>query len=185
MVANHDAHAEQACIIDLGEADDVHPVRKQEAGERLSLLALSRQYGARRQVCNGPRLLSYKLMDGAVELCFGDVAKGLCVKPSGPYAEARYGKAALGLDLVKKAESGTPTGFQVAGPDGVWHWAEAQIVPMKAPHRPQTVIVSSPDVPYPTAVRYGWADNPVCNLYNSAGLPMWPFRTDYFSICRQ
>lgn len=185
LTALHLKGVDQACIIDLGEADDVHPVRKQEAGERLSLLALSRQYGARRLVCNGPRLLSYKLMDGAVELCFGDVAKGLCVKPSGPYAEARYGKAALDLDLVKKAESGTPTGFQVAGPDGVWHWAEALIVPMKAPHRPQTVIVSSPDVPYPVAVRYGWADNPVCNLYNSAGLPMWPFRTDYFSICRQ
>jgi sialate O-acetylesterase len=178
LTALHLKGVEQACIIDLGEADDVHPVRKQEAGERLSLLALSRQYGARRLVCNGPRLLSYKLMDGAVELCFGDVAKGLCVKPSGSYAEARYGSAAMGLDLVKKAESGTPTGFQVAGPDGVWHWAEAQIVPMKAPHRPQTVIVSSPDVPYPTAVRYGWADNPVCNLFNTAGLPMWPFRTD-------
>ena len=169
---------EQACIIDLGEADDVHPVRKQEAGERLSLLALSRNYHMRKIVCNGPRLVSYKIKEGAVELCFSDVARGICVRPSEPYAEARYGKAAAEDERVKQAESGTPTGFQIAGPDGVWHWAEAQIVPMKAPHRPQTVIVSSPDVPFPVAVRYGWADNPVCNLYNSEGLPMWPFRTD-------
>ncbi len=185
LTALHMKGVEQACIIDLGEAEDVHPVRKQEAGERLALLALGNQYGVRRVVCNGPRLLSYKLVDGAVELCFGDVAMGLCTKPSGAYAEARYGSVAMDLDLVKQAENGTPTGFQIAGPDGVWHWAEARIVPLKAPNRPQSVIVSSPDVPYPVAVRYGWADNPVCNLYNSAGLPMWPFRTDYFSICRQ
>ena len=72
-----------------------------------------------------------------------------------------------------------PTGFQIAGPDGVWHWAVAQIVPLKKPFGPQYVIVSSQEVLNPVAVRYGWADNPVCNLYNSAGLPAWPFRTDF------
>ena len=40
------------------------------------------------------------------------------------------------------------------------------------------VIVSSPDVPHPVAVRYGWAENPVCNLFNAEGLPAYPFRTD-------
>ena len=35
-----------------------------------------------------------------------------------------------------------------------------------------------PKVKYPVAVRYTWEDNPVCNLYNSEGLPAWPFRTD-------
>jgi len=39
-------------------------------------------------------------------------------------------------------------------------------------------VVSSPEVLYPVAVRYGWSDNPVCNLYNGAGLPASPFRTD-------
>jgi sialate O-acetylesterase len=38
--------------------------------------------------------------------------------------------------------------------------------------------VSSPDVANPVAVRYGWGDNPLCNLYNGAGLPTSPFRTD-------
>ena len=183
LTALHMDGVEQACIIDLGEAEDVHPVRKQEAGERLALLALSRQYGARRLVCDGPRLISYKMKEGAVELCFSDVARGLCVRPSGPYAAARYGGAALEDERVKQAESGTATGFQIAGPDGVWHWAEARIVALKKPDaRTQTVIVSCPDVPFPVAVRYGWADNPVCNLYNSAGLPMWPFRTDSASF---
>ena len=40
------------------------------------------------------------------------------------------------------------------------------------------VIVRSDDVPDPVAVRYGWAMNPVCNLYNREGLPASPFRTD-------
>lgn len=178
LTALHMDRVGQACIIDLGEAEDVHPVRKQEAGERLALQALSKRYYQTKQVCDGPRLLSYEIRDGVVELRFGDVAMGLSARPSGPYAEARYGTAAMGIDRVQQAENGVPTGFEIAGPDGIWHWAEAQIIPLKAPNSPQTVIVSSPEVPTPVAVRYAWADNPVCNLYNSAGLPMWPFRTD-------
>ena len=41
-----------------------------------------------------------------------------------------------------------------------------------------TVVVSSDEVSEPAAVRYGWANNPVCNLYNKEGLPASPFRTD-------
>ena len=177
LTAQHMDDVGQACIIDLGEADDVHPVRKQEAGERLTRIAMKECYH-RGTVCNGPRLKSYEIGDGAVTLWFSDVALGISARPSGTYAGARYGAAALDQPLVRKAESGVPTGFQIAGPDGVWHWAEARIIPLKKPHGPQKVIVSSPDVPTPVAVRYGWADNPVCNLYNSEGLPMGPFRTD-------
>ncbi|MEI7782302.1 MAG: sialate O-acetylesterase, partial [Planctomycetota bacterium] len=43
----------------------------------------------------------------------------------------------------------------------------------------QSVVVTSPQVPHPVAVRYAWADNPEgCNLYNAAGLPASPFRSD-------
>ena len=77
----------------------------------------------------------------------------------------------MGFDIVRRAEAGELVGFQVAGPDKVWHWAMAEI-------DGDEVIVSSPEVPYPVAVRYGWAENPVCNLFNSEGLPAWPFRTD-------
>lgn len=63
------------------------------------------------------------------------------------------------------------TGFAIAGTDKKFVWAEAEI-------EGETVLVWSPKVPDPAAVRYGWADNPNCNLYNREGLPASPFRTD-------
>lgn len=62
-------------------------------------------------------------------------------------------------------------GFAIAGADRRFVWAEARI-------DGDTVVVSSPQVSDPVAVRYAWADNPICNLYNKAGLPASPFRTD-------
>lgn len=170
MASRNVDKAGMACIIDLGEADDVHPVRKQEVGDRLAALALCNDYG-RKTSCNGPRLQSYRIRKGSIHVSFSDVAGGLKVIPSGAFAEARYGKTALDLEMVRKAESGELCGFQIAGADRVWHWADARI-------DGAGVIVSSPDVPNPVAVRYAWASNPVCNLFNSEGLPAWPFRTD-------
>lgn len=62
-------------------------------------------------------------------------------------------------------------GFSIAGPDKKFHWADAVI-------EGDQVVVSAPEVLFPIAVRYAWADNPVCNLFNEAGLPASPFRTD-------
>jgi len=62
-------------------------------------------------------------------------------------------------------------GFAVAGADKAFVFADAKIVG-------QTVVVSSKEVADPVAVRYAWAANPDCNLYNDAGLPASPFRTD-------
>ena len=61
--------------------------------------------------------------------------------------------------------------FSVAGDDRKWHWAEARI-------EGDAVIVSSTSVPDPKAVRYAWQSNPLATLYNGAGLPATPFRTD-------
>ena len=61
--------------------------------------------------------------------------------------------------------------FSVAGADRVWHWAEARL-------DGDTVIVSSSAVPEPVAVRYAWQANPLATLYNGAGLPAAPFRSD-------
>jgi sialate O-acetylesterase len=69
------------------------------------------------------------------------------------------------------AKDGELKGFAIAGADQKWVVAKARIAG-------DTVIVSSPEVPAPTAVRYAWADNPDCNLTNGAGLPASPFRTD-------
>ena len=61
--------------------------------------------------------------------------------------------------------------FSIAGDDRKWHWADARI-------QGKTVIVSSPSVPHPTQVRYAWQSNPEATLFNGAGLPAGPFRTD-------
>ena len=69
------------------------------------------------------------------------------------------------------AKDGELRGFVIAGANKEWHWAKARIFGKQ-------VIVSSDEVKQPVAVRYAWADNPNCNLYNGAGLPTSPFRTD-------
>ena len=76
----------------------------------------------------------------------------------------------LGGGLVAK-DGPELAGFAIAGRDRQWVWANARI-------ERDTVVVSSPQISRPVAVRYAWADNPVCNLYNQAGLPAQPFRTD-------
>jgi sialate O-acetylesterase len=63
-------------------------------------------------------------------------------------------------------------GFAVAGEDGRFVWAEAKI-------DGEDILVSSPEITAPRSARYGWADNPDVNLYNKAGLPASPFRTDF------
>jgi sialate O-acetylesterase len=99
-----------------------------------------------------------------------------------PHESPRYksvtfenGKATLKFDFVYdglKSRGALPVGFAIAGEDKIFHWATAEII------NKDTIIVHSPQVAKPVAVRYGWADNPVVTLYNSAGLPMNPFRTD-------
>ena len=69
------------------------------------------------------------------------------------------------------AQGGELKGFTIAGADHIFYPAEAKIIGDK-------VIVSSPKITFPIAVRYGWANNPECTLYNKAGLPASPFRTD-------
>jgi sialate O-acetylesterase len=74
-------------------------------------------------------------------------------------------------DGLKTLDGGPLKGFAIAGEDHKFVWADARI-------ERDTVIVSSPKISKPVAVRYGWADNPIANLYNKAGLPASPFRTD-------
>ena len=69
-----------------------------------------------------------------------------------------------------------PIGFAICGEDKVWQWAKGKVVGK------DKVEISSDKVTAPVAVRYGWADNPVCNLYSETGLPVTPFRTDDFPM---
>jgi sialate O-acetylesterase len=72
---------------------------------------------------------------------------------------------------LKTSDGGPVKGFAIASEDRHFVWADAHI-------DGDTVVVSNPKISKPVAVRYGWADNPMANLYNKAGLPASPFRTD-------
>jgi sialate O-acetylesterase len=99
------------------------------------------------------------------------------VSASGPVFSAmqiKGGKAVLTFthaDGGLVAKGGPVKGFAITGADGKFVWANAQVVG-------DQVIVQSPGTPDPVAVRYGWADFPEGNLFNQAGLPAAPFRTD-------
>jgi sialate O-acetylesterase len=138
----------QAVIIDIGEAADIHPRNKLEVGRRLARWALARDYG-RDIVCQSPRYDSMEVKDGTAIVKFKDVGGRL-----------------------RTIDAAEVQGFAIAGEDRKWVWAKARIV------APDQVSVSSKEVSAPVAVRYAWADNPVCNLYNQVGLPVTPFRTD-------
>jgi sialate O-acetylesterase len=104
-------------------------------------------------------------------------AYGRKVVPSGPLYDSMAREGDAIRVRFRHAESGlttrggSPTGFAVAGQDRKWRWAEARV-------DGETIVVRSAEVPEPVAVRYGWADNPSCNLYNREDLPASPFRTD-------
>lgn len=136
-----------AVIIDIGEANDIHPKNKQDVGNRLALWALAKTYG-KKLVYSGPIYRSMEKKDNQIVLRFDHAGSGLVAKDGQPLK-----------------------GFSIAAADKKFVWAEARIAG-------DTVVVSSPAVPDPVAVRYAWADNPVCNLYNQEGLPANPFRTD-------
>jgi sialate O-acetylesterase len=149
-----------AVIIDIGEANDIHPKNKFDVGERLARWALRNDYGKKDTVVSGPLFKAIKVEDGKIRVSFDHAAGGLIVgKKDGrkPTEEVAGGKLAR---------------FAVAGEDKKWVWADAVI-------DGETVVVSSPQVPKPVAVRYAYSMNPTgCNLYNKEGLPASPFRSD-------
>jgi sialate O-acetylesterase len=136
-------HTGMAVTIDIGNPDDVHPVDKSDVGHRLALIARAKVYGERVEY-SGPLVRQLTRESHALRLWFDHVANGLQVQG-----------AAL-------------TGFEVAGPDGNFHSAEARI-------DGNTVLVSSSAVSAPLSVRYGWANSPECTLFNGENLPASPF----------
>ncbi len=107
----------------------------------------------------------------------GDVYGKKDIATSGPLpagAKAQDSELAVSFTHAEgglKAKGDELTGFEVAGKDGEWKPAKARI-------EGDQVIVSSPDVSKPAAVRYAWAPDPKCNLYNGQGLPASPFRIE-------
>jgi sialate O-acetylesterase len=148
-----------AVLIDAGEAANIHPSDKRSPGERLAGLALAGTYG-KEPIATGPVFESGQVEGSAIRIRFGSVGSGLVAKPVTPGAA--------------RPESEVQ-GFMICGADRKWVWAQAKI-------EGASVVVSAPGVSAPVAVRYAWADNPVCNLYNDSGLPAGPFRTDDFPM---
>jgi sialate O-acetylesterase len=101
----------------------------------------------------------------------GPVYKGMTVK---------NGAARLSFDYAAglMARDGALREFTIAGPDSVFRPAQARI-------EGRTVVVSSPQVAQPVAVRFGWSKSPMPNLFNGAGLPASPFRTDRWWVLTQ
>jgi sialate O-acetylesterase len=142
----------QCVITDLGEGKDIHPKNKHDVAARLVRWALVKDYGMK---------LPYH-------------------SPEFKSMEIKGNKAIVTLDMFGSAlrpfDVKEAVGFAVCGADKVWHWATGTVI------GGDKVEVSSDKVPQPVAVRYAWADNPVCNLFSNDGLPLTPFRTDDFEM---
>jgi sialate O-acetylesterase len=138
-----------ATAIDIGEALDIHPKNKQDVGKRLGLAALKVAYG-KNVVASGPIFKRMKIGEGHVEIEYDFIGSG----------------------LITKDKYGYVRGFQMAGEDKKFYWAQASINENK-------VVVTCSQVPKPVAVRYAWDNNPgILDLYNKEGLPAVPFRSD-------
>ena len=142
----------QAVIIDLGEGKDIHPRNKHDVAARLVRWALVKDYGMK---------LPYRSPE----------FKSLAVEGA---------KATVTLDCfgskLRAFDVAEARGFAICGEDKVWHWATGKVI------APDKVEVTSDQVAAPIAVRYAWADNPICNLFSDDGLPVTPFRTDSFDM---
>ncbi len=147
----------EAVIIDLGDAADIHPRNKLDVAKRLVRWALTHDYGMHNPLSpegaithHSPTYTSMTIDDSRATLQFLHVNGG--------------------LSTVDGAE---PVGFAIAGDDRIFVNAQAKITDPWG-----TIEVWSDTVKNPVAVRYAWADNPVCNVRSTGGLPMTPFRTD-------
>jgi sialate O-acetylesterase len=144
----------EAVIIDLGEGKDIHPKNKQDVAKRLARWALADTYKIPGITCRSPIYRSMEKQGSSILLSFDNV--GSNAKDWRPF------------------DVNEPVGFTIAGADKKFVAAKASI------RKDGSIEVSSEAVADPVAVRYGWADNPVCNMYSAAGLPLTPFRTDDF-----
>ncbi|MEZ5045216.1 MAG: sialate O-acetylesterase [Saprospiraceae bacterium] len=148
MTMNQLKNVGQAVIIDLGEGRDIHPRNKQTVADRLARWALAKDYHKNIPFM-GPTYQSMKIEGNKITLTFDQVGQGL-----------------YSFDTQE------PQGFAIAGADQQFVWANAKII------SPTQMEIWSDGVTSPVAVRYAWANNPVCNMYSRDGLPMTPFRTD-------
>ena len=132
----------------VDDVSNIHPAHKREVGERLAALALSEACGRPGPGWEGPAFAKLEISDAKVVVHFNNAGGGLASRDGKPLMD-----------------------FEIAGADGVFMPAGAVI-------RGDTVVVSSPQVTAPAAVRFGWSETARPNLMNHAGLPAYPFRSN-------
>ena len=164
----NDARSRIVTTIDIGDASTMNPRDKQDVGLRASWAISNLVYG-KNVVNQGPIFTGATVSGTNVTCTFSSVGAGLMV---GTKTQLLPAQPVVG---------GTLTGFAVSGTNKVFYAANAII------SGSNKVVVSSTSVSAPVAVRYGWANNPSCNLYNKItdaggavidGLPASPFRND-------
>lgn len=138
-----------ATIIDIGEADDIHPRNKKDVGERLWLQARKVAFGEE-ILASGPVFKEVKREANNLILTFSEVGEGL--------------KLSRG-DLL--------LGFILEDSEGQFEVARGII------SASDQVTLTIPDGLTPVGIRYAWADNPEVNLTNSVNLPALPFRVSF------
>lgn len=144
----------EAVIIDIGEGKDIHPKNKVDVGRRLARWALVNDYGIQGIAPRSPLNKSMEIQAGKIVLTFDHI---VVVPPGNGWRP---------FDVTE------PRGFTIAGDDKQFVHASANILP------DGRIEVWSDAVKEPVSVRYAWADNPICNMFSAAGLPLTPFRTD-------
>ena len=138
-----------AVITDIGNPDNIHPTNKLDVGKRLALSALKMTYN-QSNIIISPMFKEVKFVGNKAIVSFENIGSGLMAKDKYGYLK----------------------GFEIAGDDKRFYYAQAQI-------ENNTVVISHSNVNKPVSVRYAWADAPVdANLFNIEGLPASPFRTD-------
>ena len=138
----------QAVTIDIGSTETIHPTDKQDVGHRLALVARRVVFGDK-VIDAGPVFHAMRVDAGKAVLSFDTQGEALAVRGGGQNVR----------------------GFEIAGSDGHYLPAQTRI-------EGATVVVWNTTLPYPTAVRYAWSEDPVgVDLTDHTGLPAWPFRT--------
>ena len=138
-----------ATVCDLGDQYCIHPADKKEVGYRLAYFALTNDYGVKGLEPQGPLYKNVIFSDGKAVVEF---------------EVGRLGLSPINRDL---------DGFEIAGRDKVFHPAKARIG-----KDGRTVVVESPEVSKPFAVRYGIGPYFSASLFNNSGIPASPFTTE-------
>lgn len=164
-------HTGIAATTDIGNPTGIHPQYKLEVGQRLAYLALANDYGIKGLPRPAPTYKSMEFEDDErrgrmIVLSFNNVSK----KYEWNEADSFKGYAADGYV--------TPTGFEIAGADKVYHPARANYKWWE-----NKIEVWSSEVPDPVAVRYAFRNYPSdANVVTTLGQPLVPFRTDDWEI---